>query len=135
MNRTQKLFLAIVGILILSAIAYSAFQQGALRNDYEVTSGRYLDFFRGVKTGGGVQFSYLVEGRKYKEIGESPPPRCQDNLFAFERTLRQIHLPVVYQRNNPRNAEILLFASQYKYFDISIPDSLFQLIVQISSCE
>ena len=135
MNNIQKAFTGVVILMIGLVIFYFQKRSSLLANP-EFTTGRYLNYYKGVKTGGGLEFSYSVNGIEYKEICcQHLPTKCENGLMANQVALRQYTFPVVYDVTDPSNAELLVVKSQYERFKIEIPDSIAEIISIISICE
>ena len=134
MSKFHYLFFTLFILLAAIALAINHVKESDLASDFSVTSGHYVGFSRGVKTGGGIRFSYLVGGQRYVEKCKSPSVSCQKNLFLYDKILKSKSWVVLYERGNPENSEILIFLDQYKKYGLEVPDSLYREVRLLSDC-
>lgn len=88
----------------------------------------------GVKTGGGIQFKIKNVETKYHLLMPKFV-KCEDIVKAMLSEINGIAFPVVYQKDNATNAEILLFRSQYERFARKVPVDLEEVVSTLSACE
>ena len=135
MSTFHKVFFGVFVLIIIVGIGITYVRKQAILENHELTTGYYLEILRGVKTGGGIKFSYFIDGARYVELCQAPKVSCERILRANKDVLKRIQFPVVYEVDNPGHSEILLFASQYEKYNLAVPDSLFEVVAQLSSCE
>ena len=116
MSRFTKAFLTLIALLIAGALLLTGNKGKALHQDHALTSGYVLKWLPGLKGGGKVEFTYAVDGVRYTELCAVPLPRCPQALDSREAEYRDVRFPVAYQPQEPGNAEILLYANQFKAY-------------------
>lgn len=135
MTRIQK---SLIGVLLLTlGLLTYHYQKGVdLYENHSTTTGKYIRYHRGVKTGGGLEFSYTVDGKSYKEMCcQHLPTACETGLMGNEEALRQYTFIVAYDKTDHSNAELLVVQSQYDRFELTVPKELKEVIEIISKCE
>ncbi len=127
--KTSTILFILLCILGVFMLYYKA---KLLRDNFEVTTGRVI------KVSAGKKKSITFEMK-----GEQPffPTRMRGSYGCGHRNVkRQLHVvremefPVVYQKGNRQNAQILLFERQYKGFKLEVPDSLANIVADLSKC-
>ena len=135
MTGIQKAFVLVL-FLMASMVVYHLKKGRDLTSNRKTTLGEYIKYHQGVKTGGGLEFTYEIDGRLYSDICcQHLPTACEQGLMANEAALRQYLFTVVYDSTDITNAELLVTRSQYYSFNVEVPENLSDLIEIISVCE
>ncbi|MEL6669729.1 MAG: hypothetical protein AAFO91_11670 [Bacteroidota bacterium] len=134
----NKIKIAFAGSILLMIILVAKYFQkrNSLYANSKFTTGEYINYNVGVKTGGGLKFSYLIDGEAYEDICcQHLPTKCERYLMGNEDALRQYTFPVAYDATDPSNAELLVVQSQYDRYELDVPDEIEEIIRIISTCE
>ena len=106
-------------VLIFYQIISTRNEMSTLQTKGKLTVGHTLSFRYVFKSGNRVTYTFTVDNKEYKEEDEKTN---LDGLY-FEK-FKDKNFPVIYDIDNPTINRILLTESDFKLFDIPIPDTL-----------
>ena len=111
-------------ILLIIAIIFSVrhYKSIKLQNNYLKTEGRFVRSNYNLPHE--FKYKFKEHKTKYLPILNIPFPSCKKYLRNKMIDLEKFSFPVVYEKGNPKNSEILIFNSQYKKYNIEIPEPL-----------
>ncbi len=124
------ILIVIIGLFVVNGYV----RKSRLMKDFRIDKGKIIKVTAGGKTGGGIQFTYGSLNNKWNPL-ISPSNDCQKKVKLRLTELQNYSFPVVYQKDDHSNAEILLFKSQYAKYNIMIPEELISIVNEISQCE
>lgn len=129
-NFVPIVMLIIVGIVL---IANYSNKQRLLRS-HSITFGRIVSYAsKDGKLISGVSFEYVVNGKKFSSS-------FSETKFCFEPTLNEkeylqkLEIPVVYAKNNPSIAIMLLSPLDYQQYKVKVPDSTLTALNRYFKC-
>ena len=131
-NRTQ--YIALFGSIILISIVLILHKtrKNRLYQNFEITEGRILKLTTGQsKT---LQFKIDNYNPKYNPSMGVTFPSCRKNIHKRMRELQKLRFPVIYEKGNMENHQILIFKSQYKRANLEIPENLKPIVYELSNC-
>lgn len=131
LSKTQRV--AIIGCILLVALVFiiAKVRNDRLYNNFELTEGRIVK----VTYGQSKTLQFKMDGYKPKynpSIGIGY--KCRNLVANSMNELTKFKFPVIYEKGNRANHQILLFEKQYKKAKIKIPDSLKQVVKKLSEC-
>lgn len=113
----------IAGVLLIISfsmmILCSRNKDQLLLNDMGFTTGRIVKVGSGYRGGADFTYEFTVNNHKYIKSSVDVSFTRGDGVkinFAY--------FPVIYQKNNPDNCQLLIKPSDFKAYNISYPDSL-----------
>jgi hypothetical protein len=123
-------------LIIALFLTYHKYKSTSLDKNTIYTTGKFIQYSRGVKTGGGVAFEYKVGEKSYRETCcQYFSNACENEIVLYSSELRKGTFPVVYDSENPSNAELLLLESQYLRFNIPVERESMRLISEVYLCD
>lgn len=129
-----KLFWLLVFLSISAVFITSKISENKLLNNFEQSQGTILKIYFGGKGPTGIKFTFDGIKSSNKPI-LSCSISCKEEVRKRLKELQKYKFPVVYLPSHHINAEILLFESQYKKYDIEMPKELEEIIAELSICE
>lgn len=133
-TKSNKAVLSVLGFLILLFLYSIWFKNNARNNSPHITNGKVLKLHSG-GTAGGLEFSISNFSPKHNPVMGVTWPSCRKLIHQNIIELRKYRFPVVHEKGNPSNAEILIFRDQYEKFNVAIPDSLVGVVDFMSECK
>jgi hypothetical protein len=134
-NLKQKIiFWVSLSILLGFVFFYGKYKNRSLLDNTEYSHGYVIKVRPGVVTGGGIQFRIIDVKTKYNLLMPWGN-KCESEVKERLSEIKKIRFPVVFDKKDTSNAEILLFKSQYEKYGLEIPDSLQKLVNELSKCE
>lgn len=135
LGRSSKFYIACT-LMIALFLTYHKYKATNLDRNTLSTTGKFIKYSRGVKTGGGVAFEYKVGGESYRETCcQYFSNTCENKIILYSTELKKRTFPVVYDSADPSNSEILLLESQYLRFNIPLETDNRRLISAVYLCD
>lgn len=123
----------VIAAIIMLIVGSRLIRDKNLKNNFVISQGYVTHVSSGGKGSGGISFTY-AENKSPYSIKFRKSRQCEKRLRAHLKEVKQLIFPVVYNPQNTRSAEILLFSDQYENFDLEVPDSLQHIIRILSEC-
>lgn len=102
------------------AFTYSQRESNRLKRNHEIATCRVTRFTSAAKSFGGFLNGYFILNGD--TIAASTRSTKINKYYGNEFVGRQ--LPVIYERGNPSNNDILVFPSNFEEYGLPFPDSL-----------
>ena len=130
----SKIFWLLTFVLFTALFFKGKFKKKRLFHNMKVSYGYVIKVRSGVVTGGGIQYIFVDNRTKYKQLMPWGV-ECEQKVRSMLSQINNIKFPIAYDSKDPSNSEILLFRSQYEKYGLEIPKELKEIVEEISKCE
>lgn len=113
----KNITILVIGILFV--VLYFDYYNEVKRrkNNYKITLALVESVERGSRGSCWAKCSYVIGEKKYTAKGTIRHQFCSTNIVGAR-------FPVIYEKTNPNNQDLLFDASDYKFNGLMVPDSL-----------
>ena len=134
-NNIGKYVVAFFAALALVGIVRKQIRDNRLERDFQLLdSGQIINITTGGYTGGGLTYTFNIDGQKYKRT-MSFNGRCENLMLRSLSRLKKNKFQIIFQTGFPENSRILLLKSQYEKYGLEVPKELKEIVEEISKCE
>lgn len=123
------LFIAVLLVFVLIAL----YQKRQLKNNFPIATGRIYELGNSYKSGSRIffKFTFEVNNRSFK--GNTSIHCDRKNKSLFSTMLVNGQMPVVYEKDNPDNCEMLFLKSSFKKYKTEIPNDIITTVDSIEN--
>jgi len=113
-------------------LAYQHLNKRNLYNNYVFSKGEITKY----KSWKFREVQFVIEGIKLEDNASMTIffPGCGKCISKHLKELKQHNFPVIYNKEDSTNHEILIFNKQYQKLEIAIPDNVKSIVDKISKC-
>lgn len=121
MKKKNVIGVALIIAVPLVFVSRAIYQKRLLRNNFAISNGRIYELGKSYKSGNRIffKFTFDVNTRSFEGNTSIPCDRKNKSLFLTMLVNRQ--MPVVYEKGNPNNCEMLFLKSSFRKYKIEVP--------------
>jgi hypothetical protein len=125
-NKQGKRFMLALGIVAAVMVIAGQYRNYKLNKSHKVAEGRVTDcyWFNGHRSASNYRMKYLFTVNQKQYAKEAGVPCTYLSESLLKKKMVGLHLPVIYNPNDPDNNYLLALESTYKEYDMVMPDSL-----------
>jgi hypothetical protein len=133
-NKLTKIIILIITVLVSYVVIKGFSDASGLKKHPNYSKGRIVKFKSG-GTSGGLHFSYPENTNMWDPVMSIGGQKCRKLITQNLNSLIKYEFPVVYSKKDYANAQLLIFKEQYEIYGLSIPDDVYDIVIDLSKCK